>query len=181
MAAEWFTRVGGVITGPHTPAALKALAACGALPPDGRVRRGPAGAWVRADGVTGLTFPDPPDAPDRPDDNDDDDESDDEEPADTSPFPRQRYPMLRTIATLARVFAGLCGLVAVVAAVYGLYLAATGNRIDIFFAVSTMTGAGVWGVVTVIGFLVLAEGISLAIDVEHTLREIRDQGRGGRG
>jgi hypothetical protein len=56
VASEWYCNIQGNMSGPHTGSVLRDMVKAGILPPEGMLRRGVDGIWVRADSVGGLKF-----------------------------------------------------------------------------------------------------------------------------
>ena len=54
--AEWYTRIAGNVTGPHTTVEIIALAGSGRLTASDKVLKGTDGKWTPAGQVKGLTF-----------------------------------------------------------------------------------------------------------------------------
>ena len=89
-------------------------------------------------------------------------------PAPTTPM---KYPAMSVIVGCYRLLAVICGLAAAIGVVIGGITASNYAMIG----VAVMIGSAVWGALTVVSLLALAEGISLMIDIEYALRQIRDR------
>lgn len=176
MATEWYCTVQGNISGPHTAAEVRAQAGRGDLTPDSLLRRGTDSRWVRADSVSDLKFSVTPASqvqpqvhlvtmpPAAPDDH----------PTTENYSAPAKYPALAALAGWYRFLAVVSGLAAAAGVTFGAILA---NQINGSAGpgIVVMGGSVVWGVLSVVCLLALAEGIGLMRDVELTLREIRDR------
>jgi len=91
---------------------------------------------------------------------------------DWPPANARGYPALRVLAVWYRIIAFLSAGVALVATIWGLRLMGDPGTREL--GVLVVLAAVVWGAVSFVTLLALAEGIQLALDMASDLKEIRD-------
>ncbi|NOZ60346.1 MAG: zinc ribbon domain-containing protein [Calditrichaeota bacterium] len=82
----------------------------------------------------------------------------------------QKYPALRTISGIYKVLAWITGIGAVITLFYGFTLLGKGYSAKTT-GISLITSSLIMGILGVIAFLAISEGIKLFIDIESNSRE----------
>ena len=163
--SEWYCTLGGAIRGPFTYAELEQLVADGKLLPDDQVLFGKSGTWAAADAARFNLFPvaeqepgpSPPQTPPRP--------------TRAVRARRSRYAAIERLAEWYQFLAFVNGIAAAVVAVLGVLMVERNAGAGL----AVLAGAIIGGFFGVITMLATSQILVLVLDVEETLRQIRNR------